>query len=217
MSSLSSSSPTPKPVKRRSLVPMIVVFLVSLAPIVGAFVMYFNPQWWPDDGRSYGQLVSPQRPVPSVADLKLTTLEGKPFDLSSLKGKWVLLAADDGDCGDDCARKLFITRNVHASLGKNVDRAARVWIITDNQPVPDRVLEAYQGTVMVRADPAAAARFLLGKSAADAATPAATLELNGPIWVIDPLGHLMLQFPAEADPVKVRDDFRKLINNSRIG
>jgi len=68
----------------------------------------------------------------------------------------------------------------------------------------------------VRADPAAAARFLLDKPAG-AATPALQRELNDPIWVIDPLGHLMLQFPGEADPVKVRDNFRQLLRQSRIG
>lgn len=202
---------------RRSLGPMVLVFLVSLAPIVGAVVMYLNPQWWPDDGRSYGTLVTPQRTVPAAAELKLTTLDGKPFDLNTLKGRWVLVVADDGDCGDDCARKLFITRNVHASQGKDVDRAARIWLITDDQPVPQRVLDAYRGTLMLRTDPASAAQFLLGKPAGQPVTPALHTELNAPIWVIDPLGHLMLQFPGEADPVEVRDDFRKLLRQSRIG
>ena len=179
--------------------------------------MYLNPQWWPDDGRSYGTLITPQRSVPAAAELNLRTLDGKPFDLNTLKGRWVLVLADDGDCGDDCARKLFITRNVHASQGKNVDRAARVWLITDDQPVPQRVLDAYQGTLMLRADPSSAAQFLLDKPAGQAVTPDVHTELNAPIWVIDPLGHLMLQFPGEADPVKVRDDFRKLLRQSRIG
>jgi len=207
---------TPVRGPRRSLLPMLIVFLVSLAPIVGAVVMYMNPQWWPDDGRSYGTLISPQRTIPTPQALALTTLDGKPFDLATLKGRWVLLVADDGDCGDDCARKLFITRNVHASQGKNVDRAARVWIITDDQPVPQRVLDAYQGTIMLRADPVAAAPFLLGRSPGSV-TPGLHAELKAPIWVIDPLGHLMLQFPGEADPVKVRDNFRQLLRQSRIG
>jgi len=51
--------------------------------------------------------------------------------------------------------------------------------------------------------------------ARSAADPAAALA--GPIWMVDPLGHLMLQFPAEADPVRVRKDVSKLVYNSRIG
>ena len=192
--------------------PMLLVFLCSLAPIVAAVVVYMNPQWWPADSSNYGTLVNPQRPMPAAGELRLTTLDGKPFDLQSLKGKWLLVAADGGDCPESCARKLFITRNSHASQGKNVDRLARVWFITDDAVVPDKVLEAYKGTVMVRVNPDQLARYLLARD-----TAAGQPGLEDPIWVIDPLGNLMMQYPAEADGVRVRKDISKLVYNSRIG
>ena len=204
--------PTNKPAVKRSLTPMVLVFLCSLAPIVAAFVVYMNPQWWPSDSSNYGTLLSPQRPMPEASELRLTTLDGKPFDLQSLKGKWLLVAADGAACPESCARKLFITRNSHASQGKNVDRLARVWFITDDAVVPDKVLEAYKGTVMVRVDPDQLARFLLARD-----TAAGQPGLQDPIWVIDPLGNLMMQYPAEADGVRVRKDISKLVYNSRIG
>ncbi|MDH3061909.1 hypothetical protein QEP16_01175 [Achromobacter insolitus] len=201
-----------KPARKRSLMPMLLVFLCSLAPIVAAVVVYMNPQWWPDESSNYGALVNPQRPMPVAGELRLTTLDGKPFDLQSLKGKWLLVAADGGACPESCARKLFIARNSHASQGKNVDRLARVWFITDDAPVPDKVLEAYKGTIMVRANPDQLARFLLARDTAAGQPP-----LEAPIWVIDPLGNLMMQYPAEADGVKVRKDISKLVYSSRIG
>ncbi|MDH0090514.1 hypothetical protein N7373_03560 [Achromobacter mucicolens] len=201
-----------KPARKRSLMPMVLVFLCSLAPIVAAFVVYMNPQWWPSDSSNYGTLLSPQRPMPEASELRLTTLDGKPFDLQSLKGKWLLVAADGAACPESCARKLFITRNSHASQGKNVDRLARVWFITDDAQVPDKVLEAYKGTVMVRVNPDQLARFLLARD-----TAAGQPGLQDPIWVIDPLGNLMMQYPAEADGVRVRKDISKLVYNSRIG
>ncbi len=204
--------PTNKPAGKRSLTPMVLVFLCSLAPIVAAFVVYMNPQWWPTDSSNYGTLLTPQRPMPAASELRLTTLDGKPFDLESLKGKWLLVAADGAACPESCARKLFITRNSHASQGKNVDRLARVWFITDDAAVPDKVLEAYKGTVMVRVDPDQLARFLLARD-----TAAGQPGLQDPIWVIDPLGNLMMQYPAEADGVRVRKDISKLVYNSRIG
>ena len=227
------------PAKKRTLAPLILVFLCTLAPILAAFVLYNNPQWWPEDTSNYGTLIEPQRPMPGANELQLTTLEGKPFDLQSLKGKWLLLSVDEAACPESCARKLFITRNSHASQGKNVDRLARVWFITDEGEVPAKVLEAYQGTIMVRARPEQLARFLLGRDGAPASTSgnssvqsvsplsnsastgqsvsSAPSDLLGPIWVIDPLGNLMLQFPPEADGVKVRKDISKLIYSSRIG
>jgi len=194
------------------LLPLVLVFLCALAPIVAAFVMYYNPQWWPEESSNYGTLLDPQRPMPAAQDLQLTTLDGKPFDLQSLKGKWLLVSVGEAACPEACARKLFITRNSHASQGKNVDRLARVWFITDDAEVPQKVLEAYRGTVMVRARPEQLARFLLARD-----TVQGQPGLLDPIWVIDPLGNLMLQFPANADGVKVRKDISKLVYNSRIG
>ena len=130
--------------------------------------------------------------------------------MNSLKGKWLLLAADQAECPESCARKLFILRNSHASQGKNVERLARVWFITDDQPVPEKVLEAYKGTIMLRVKPEQLAAFLL-------AAPGAVQTLAEPMWIIDPHANLILQYPANAEPEKVRKDISKLVYNSRIG
>ncbi len=199
-----------RPPAKRSLMPLVLVFLCALAPIVAAFVVYYNPQWWPEDSSNYGALIQPQRAAPAPDALALTTLDGQPFDLRSLRGKWVLISTDQAACPESCARKLFVARNSHASQGKNVDRVARVWFITDDAPVPDKVLEAYKGTVMVRARADQLRPFLQG--------PGGGAEsLRAPIWLMDPLGNLMMQFPAEADGVRARKALSKLLYHSRIG
>src|SRR5690606_41493667 len=108
----------------------------------------------PTEHTNYGALIQPQRPLPTTTELPLTTLEGQPFDLASLDGKWVLVSADSGACPESCVRKLFILRNSHASQGKEVERLTRVWFITDDQEIPEQVMEAYKGTHILRADPA---------------------------------------------------------------
>jgi hypothetical protein len=226
----------PTPVRPRSRTPLVLIVLISLAPVLAAVVAYFNPDWRPDGSVAYGTLIEPQRPIPASTVLQATTLDGKPFDVASLKGKWLLITADGGDCQDACARKLFILRNSHASQGKNVERLARVWFITDDAPIPERVLEAYKGTVMLRVQPEQLKAFLLAESAsvststgttsagvvtpsgtATASSSAAAKALAEPMWIIDPHANLMMQYPANAEPEKVRTDIRKLIYHSRIG
>src|SRR5690606_3308867 len=63
------SAPAPAN-KKRSLLPLVLVFLCALAPIVAAFVMYYNPQWWPEESSNYGTLLDPQRPMPATQDLQ---------------------------------------------------------------------------------------------------------------------------------------------------
>lgn len=182
------------------------------APLVAAAFAYFL-DWRPNVSSNYGQLVEPQRPVPEAAELKLTDLEGAPFDLRSLNGKWIMVTADTGACGDECAKKLFIMRQTHASTGKEIHRIERVWLITDNEPVPTIVIRAYEGLHMLRADPAQVAKFLALPD--DAAAGPEALKQH--IWLIDPRNNQMLRFPENPDPALLRKDIGKLLHASRIG
>lgn len=195
--------------------PLILILVISLAPVVFALLAYYVPSLGlrPAGTDNYGALVQPQRPMPDSTALSLTNLDGTPYDLSGLRGQWLLLSADNAVCPESCVRKLFILRNSHASQGKEVERLSRVWFVLDDGAVPAQILDAYKGTHMLRADPGQLAQFLTP----DAASETVDNALKGPMWIIDPLGNLMMQFPADADPLKVRDDIRKLLRNSRIG
>lgn len=197
----------------RSIKPLILVLLVSFAPVIAAFLVYYNPQWRPDGNVNYGTLVEPQRPMPSAEQLPLTTLDGEPYDFNDLRGQWLLIAADGAACPEECAKKLYILRNTHAMTGKNVERLNRVWFITDDAEVPQKVLDAYIGTVMLRVNPDDLAKFLTVP--ADSAN--AQEALAQPLWIMDPLGNLILEYPKDPEPLKVRKDIGKLLHTSRIG
>jgi hypothetical protein len=202
--------PEPKP---RSIKPLLLILFVSVAPVILAFIVYYNPSLQPSGATNYGTLVDPQRPLPTNTELQVTTLDGQPYDLDQLKGQWLLMAADQAACPEECAKKLFILRNVHAMTGKNVKRVSRVWFVTDDAPVPEKVLEAYEGTIMLRADPKQLDEFLAGHNLNSTDQG----ELLNPIWIVDPLGNLMMEYPKDPDPLKVRKDLGRLLHNSRIG
>lgn len=200
---------------KRSRLPLVMIVIICLAPVVFALLAYYVPSLGlrPDNTNNYGTILDPQRPVPAGSALPLHTLENQPFNLNSLHGKWILISADQAACPESCVKKLFILRNSHASQGKNVERLSRVWFITDDGLPPDQVVAAYQGTHMLRADPAQLAAWLAPKATPEQIEQA----LAAPMWIVDPLGNLMMQFPEDADPISVRNDLSKLIKNSRIG
>lgn len=189
----------------RSLTPLVLVLLACLAPVVAAVVMYLNPQWLSGKSTNYGAILEPQRPVPPASELALTDLQGNPVDLQQMRGQWLLVTADGAACPEECARKLFIMRQSHASTGKNVVRIDRVWLITDDAPVKPEVLEAYRGMHMLRANPEQLRAFM------GSDTP------EKHIWIIDPLNNLMMRFPENADPSKLRRDIGKLLFASQVG
>jgi hypothetical protein len=197
------------------MLPVYLIILICLAPIVFALLAYYVPALGlrPEGHTNYGTLINPQRPMPDSATLPLKTLDGDPYELASLRGQWLLVSADASACPESCVRKLFILRNSHASQGKNVNRLERIWFVLDDGKVPQQVLDAYVGTHMLRADPEKLAAFL----APDATPEQREAALKAPMWIIDPLGNLMMGFPDNADPESVRGDIRKLIHNSRIG
>lgn len=189
----------------RSLTPLVLVLLACLAPVVAAVVVYLNPQWLSGKSTNYGAILEPQRPVPPASELALTDLQGNPVDLQQMRGQWLLVTADGAACPEECARKLFIMRQSHASTGKNVVRIDRVWLITDDAPVKPEVLVAYRGMHMLRANPEQLRAFM------GSDTP------EKHIWIIDPLNNLMMRFPENADPSKLRRDIGKLLFASQVG
>lgn len=210
---MTAQQPAPRTIK-----PLILILLISLAPVIFALLAYYVPALGlrPEGHTNYGTLIDPQRPLPSPQELPLVTREGEAFDLASLDGKWILVSADSADCPESCVKKLFTLRNSHASQGKNVDRLSRVWFLIEGQGAGDvspQLLEAYKGTHILRAD----ADKLLAYLAPNASPADRDAALKGPMWIIDPLGNLMMEFPPDADPISVRDDITKLLKNSRIG
>lgn len=196
----SSSSVASAKSSRSSLLPMWAVLIVCAIPVVAAFLVYFL-DLRPQAQTNYGELVEPQRDVPA---LTLTTLDGKPWDIGQLRGRWVMLSADFAACPESCAKKLFIARQVRASTGKNADRVERLWLVLDDAPVNPDVIKAYEGMHIVRASRTELEAWLPG-------------PLQDHIWLIDPLHNLMMEFPRDPDPILLRKDLGKLLHNSRIG
>ena len=101
-------------------------------------------------------------------------------------------------------------RQVRLTTGKDADRIERVWLISDGAPLPTIVMREYEGTRLLRAEAAELKSFLV--LPADGGS-----RLADHIWIIDPLGNLMLRWPKEADPNRMKRDLARLLKASRIG
>ena len=180
------------------------VIAICAAPVLASYYAYYFVR--PEARSNYGVLVEPQRPMPA---LQLKTLDGRPFEAAALRGKWLMLMVAGGDCATACTDRLYHLRQVRLTTGKDRDRVLRVWMIPDAQPLPTTVIREYDGTEMLRADPNQLAAWLTVNGSTDA--------YADHIYMVDPLGNLMMQFPANADPNKTKRDLSKLLRASRIG
>ncbi len=186
--------------RRRRHLPLYLLIAITTLPIVAAYVVYYVA---PPSGRTnYGTLIQPQRPTPA---LPLTKLDGTAFNLRELRGHWVFVMVDSGDCDNRCEDKLLMMRQQRAMTGKDRDRIERVWLIADQVPLSIMLMREYEGTHFVRAPLQPLRDFLELPDAAEA-------RLQDHIWVIDPSGNLMLRWPKNAEPNGVKRDIARLLS-----
>jgi peroxiredoxin len=175
---------------------------VCLAPVLGSYFLYFAA---PPGGRTnYGDLIA-QKALPA---LPARLQDGTPFDLRALRGKWVMLNVDPAACETGCQRRLWQMRQLRLAAGKDAERIERVFLATDAAPLETMLMREYDGTHFLRADRAELAAFM---------EPAAGARIEDHVYLVDPLGNLMLRWPADADPQRMKKDLLKLLKTSRIG
>ena len=180
------------------------IILVCASPLIASYLTYYVIK--PEGRTNYGALIDPrQHPMPPLG---ATTLDGKPADLDTYKGKWIMLQADSGDCAEACRTKLFQQRQLRLIQGKEMDRVERVWLVTDDRPIDTVLLREYDGTRVLRADPAKLRQWLPVEQGA---------AVTDHVYMIDPLGNLMMRFPKKPDPNKMKKDVSKLLRASSIG
>jgi hypothetical protein len=184
---------------------LLLIALVCAAPVIGSYFTYYVIK--PKGGTtSYGTLINPQRPIPDA--LVVTGEDGKPIRLASLRGRWLMISVDSSACDKPCVTKLYFMRQVRATQAGERERIVNVFLRTDAGKVPEIVDNAYKDTDMLIADPKEVAAWL----PTDDGT-----QITDHIYMVDPSGNLMMRFPKDANPTKIKGDVTKLLRNSGIG
>ncbi|MEW6118551.1 MAG: hypothetical protein AB1593_00530 [Pseudomonadota bacterium] len=182
---------------RAKLLLLVGVFVV---PVVAAWIAYFG--WRPSGHTNYGELLT-------VTPLRYTsgaTWDGRPFDLSELRGKWVMVHVDEPVCDAACRQQLYLMRQTRIAQGREQSRIERLWVLSGSGLPDPALLGEYHGMHVWRPSNAA---FVSQFPAADA--------VDTHIFLIDPLGNLMLRFPASPDAKRMMKDLKLLLKASQIG
>ena len=173
--------------------------LVCALPVAASYLSYYL---WPPVGQmNYGELLTPT-PLPNDA---LTPIAGLPYGGQGLEGRWVLVYAGPAACDQVCTEALYFMRQVRTAQGKEMDRLKRLWLVTDGGVPPASSLEGQQGLEVARTAPAWLDH--LGGSP----------DAQGRIYLVDPLGLVMLRYPPSPEPRRMIKDLERLLKYSRTG
>ena len=190
---------------------LVLLGALFLSGSVIAFLL-LQSGWRPARTKNHGELVQPARPLQDIA---LDTLDAPAISVDRLKGKWTLVYFGPAECLQPCTDNLYKMRQVTAAQGKEAHRVQRLMVVTDTKALDllRYTLKEYPG-MHVAIGPAEAVQRLAAQFALPAGSP---LDNRHRLYIVDPLGNLMMSYPADADPRGINKDLGLLLKASQIG
>lgn len=196
--------------RARSRRQLLSVFVMFFAPLVVAFIVYYGLDWRPDGRTNKGELISPAIPLPATV---LPTPAGKTTDATFLQNKWTLLYMTNGDCTQVCRDSLLNTRQVRLLLGKDMTRVQRVFLYRGACCDAAYFDKEQQGLLLASVD-TPDGQLLLDKFPSSDGVAAMDAQR---IYIVDPLGNLLMSYAPHADARDLLSDIKKLLKLSHIG
>lgn len=189
--------------RRSGRIKMLLVLAMCAAPVLASYFTYFVVR--PEGSARHGALIQPTRPLPAAG---FTDLAGQPVPGPLLRGQWLLVAAAPSACDAGCEKRLHAQRQLREMLGRERDRLDKVWVVTDAGQPRAPVLAAMQAApevTVLRLPEAAAGQWL---------QPEPGRRLDEHLYLVDPMGELMMRFPVELDPTGAKRDIERLLRAS---
>jgi hypothetical protein len=190
--------------RARNLRTLALLAALFLVPLGLAFFTYYGTTWRPLGRVNHGELITPARPLPasSLPQVLPATAQTVFHD------KWSLVYIGDGACLDACRQALYVMRQTRVSLNNDMTRMERVFLVSADCCARDYLAREHAGLIVLDAGGSAAQALL-------AQFPQAQREHS--LFVVDPLGNLMMSYDARDNPRGLLEDLKRLLRLSHIG
>lgn len=192
--------------RRRARLQFLALAAIFLGPVAVAAWMYYGSHMVPGHHVNHGALMPPGTVLPSAA---LATPAGGRVEDGFLRRRWSLVYLVGDRCAEACKADLAELKKVRLAMDHERDRVQRVLL----GHAPCCAADSIGGS-----DPDLTVGYLDG---AEAAALSALLPTPGAgprdVYVVDPLGNLVMRFPGEADRKGLIKDLDKLLRLSHIG
>jgi len=174
------------------------LLVVCTMPIVGSYALYFF--WQPSATSNYGELLAPEE----LPDVTTENMAGEPVDRETFERKWTMFYPGSGECGERCQHALYAMNQSELAQGRDMSRVARAWLVTDGVTPNSSVTEELRPFEIVHA-PQEWLELLPG------------WESGEHIYLVDPIGNVMMRFPPEPEIEKIIYDIEHLLKYSGLG
>lgn len=182
------------PPARRGRLPLILMLVMVIGPMVLATAMYQWRFWVPQERTYHGVLIGNGQ---SRVDLGIEGVADVGWQL--------LVTAPDG-CRGECRQLVYLARQLNIGLGREASRASHA--LATAGP-----LDADYEARLRREYPQLGIHSLDLQRYARSVTPTHEAQL----WIVDPLGNLVLRYDSSTPGKAILEDLRLLLKLSRIG
>lgn len=181
--------PAPQRARNRGMLVLIVVLFLGSALVAGA--LRFSG-WRPEGTRNHGELLDPPGDLRAVAP---RLRDGGEYAWRPAERTWRIALAPPADCAAACVELSRQLDTVWQLFGHRADHVHILWI----------------GTPPAGAVRNAAWRELAPDPALLQALPRREDPGGTPLYVIDPIGFVILRYPPGSDPGHLREDVARLL------
>lgn len=205
-----SAAPVNNPLSGKKRNPYAVWFVVLafIAPVALAYIIFFFV-----DVKSFVNHGEILNPIVHISSFKLTDEEDEIIPEKALTYKWRLISFVGKDCDQQCETRLFDTRQIHTSLGKNQHRLIRMFVHLESPGETFSLLidKTHPSVTHVNGDEKAIIDALGNNIREDAGIT------NNETYIMDPMGNVMMRFTQEQPSKEFLYDLKKLLKASQIG
>ena len=190
---------------------LVVLAMLFVGPLVAAWSLYTLRAPWLNATINYGQLVQP--PL-NFNQLDLKNSNNTDFDRKNLAGHWVMVYVTPLPCDKTCQTNLYNMRQVRTATGKERERIQRLVItfpINTSATFNKLLNKEYSGTAHANISSQTMLAFF-DKNTLKNVTPE-----NGALYLVDPLGNLMMAYANNTPPKSLLKDLNRLLKTSQIG
>jgi len=200
----SNNSEAIKKSNRQNLLLVIAVFAL---PVVVATLMYVTG-WKPSATGNHGDLIQPAR---FIEEISMQSIDAKAVKFSELHGKWTMVYFDTPTCPEECVKQLYNMRQTHIAQGKDQERIQRLFILTDAQAVDTLKpkLTDYPDMLVWTGE-----KSVLSRLKQDFGIEGTKPSEQRYIYLLDPMGNLMMRYASGSDPAGMRKDLVRLLKYS---
>lgn len=106
----------------------IAVFSAVAVPMLAAYLVFYTGVGMPTHTINEGELLTPAR---NIADIELSSANGDKVLFANEEPRWRYLILGGEQCGGECEKLLYTTRQVHIRLGDKAHRVERMLVTAE--------------------------------------------------------------------------------------